>query len=103
MPGSAYVINKGINAPIEFKGLKGQYIWYLGIGLVVVLLLFVILYLCGLNTFVCLGIAVALGGGLFYWVYKTSATYGPSGLMKKAARRLMPGHIRSRSRACFMK
>jgi hypothetical protein len=30
---SVYKINKGINKPIEFKGLKAQYIGYLGIGI----------------------------------------------------------------------
>ena len=30
MANSVYVINKGINAPITFKGLKAQYIWWLG-------------------------------------------------------------------------
>ena len=33
MANSVYKINKGINKPIEFKGLKAQYIWYLGGGL----------------------------------------------------------------------
>lgn len=35
MSNSVYQINKGINKPIEFKGLKAQYIWYLGGGLVI--------------------------------------------------------------------
>ncbi|HMT97439.1 MAG TPA: DUF4133 domain-containing protein, partial [Ferruginibacter sp.] len=33
MSNSVYQINKGINRSIEFKGLKAQYIWYLGGGL----------------------------------------------------------------------
>ena len=42
MSNSVYQINKGINKPIEFKGLKAQYIWYLGGGLVALLILFAI-------------------------------------------------------------
>ena len=34
MASSIYGINKGVNRPAEFKGLKAQYIWYLGGGLV---------------------------------------------------------------------
>ena len=34
-----YTINKGINAPLVFKGLKAQYIAYLAVGLVVLLVL----------------------------------------------------------------
>ena len=40
-----YSINRGINRPLEFRGLKAQYIWHLGGGLVAVLILFSILYI----------------------------------------------------------
>nr|WP_262712406.1 DUF4133 domain-containing protein [Arachidicoccus ginsenosidivorans] len=36
-----YEINKGVNRAIEFRGLKAQYIYYLAVGLAVLLLLFV--------------------------------------------------------------
>ncbi len=65
MKTSVYKINKGINKPIEFKGLKEQYIWYLGGGLICLLILFAIPYICGLNTFVCLALILVLGTGLF--------------------------------------
>ena len=42
---SVYKINKGINKPIEFKGLKAQYIGYLGAGVIVLLILFAIFYM----------------------------------------------------------
>ena len=44
MGNSVYSVNKGINKSIEFKGLKAQYIWYLGGGVVALLILFAILY-----------------------------------------------------------
>ncbi len=40
MKTSVYRINKGINNPIGFKGLKAQYIWYLGGGLICLLIFF---------------------------------------------------------------
>jgi hypothetical protein len=43
MSASVYKINKGINKPIEFKGLKAQYIAYLGAGLITLLILFAVL------------------------------------------------------------
>src|SRR5687768_16654341 len=86
MATSVYNINKGINKPIEFKGLKAQYIGYLGGGLVVLLVLFSILYIIGVNMFICLGLIVILGTVLFVFVYKISNQYGQYGLMKKAAR-----------------
>lgn len=100
---SIYQINKGINKPIEFKGLKAQYIWYLGGGLLALLILFSILYICGVNTFVCLGLIVALGVGLFMYVYKLSHKYGEYGMMKKIAKRGIPKVIQSRTRIIFIK
>lgn len=100
---SVYSINKGINQPVVFKGLKAQYIWYLGGGLVGILILFAILYICGVNTFICLGIALAGGAFLFVWVYQLSNKYGEFGMQKKAAKRMLPSVIRNQSRKQFIK
>jgi hypothetical protein len=100
---SVYHINKGINKPIEFKGLKAQYIWYLGGGLVALLILFAIIYIAGLNVFVCLGIILTLGSALFMYVYKLSRTYGQYGLMKKIAKKAIPKCIKNHSRHVFKK
>lgn len=103
MSSSVYVLNKGINKPIEFKGLKAQYVWWLGGGLVGLLILFAILYIIGLNTFICLGIIAIAGTMLFVQIYKLSRTYGEHGLMKKIARRSVPTFIKSNSRTLFFK
>ena len=58
MTNSVYKINKGINKPIEFKGLKAQYIWWLGGGIVCLLLLFAILYFIGVNPYISIVIVV---------------------------------------------
>jgi hypothetical protein len=101
MSTSVYTINKGINKPIMFKGLKAQYIWYLGGGLLVLLILFAVLYICGLHPFSCLLVIGILGLGLFGYVYHLSHTYGPYGLMKKAARRYVPTYLKCYSRKVF--
>jgi len=103
MANSVYKINKGINKPIEFRGLKAQYIWYLGGGLVILLILFAILYVIGVNTFFCVGIIVILGTGLFMHVYTLSDKYGEHGMMKKVAKRGVPNTIKSYSRKVFCK
>jgi hypothetical protein len=102
MANSVYKINKGINKPIEFKGLKAQYIGYLGIGLVGLLIAFVILYIIGVNMFVCLAIIGGLGVALFMNVYRMSAKYGQYGLLKKAASRNVPEFVACRSRKIFI-
>ena len=103
MANSIYKINKGINKPIEFRGLKAQYIWYLGGGLVILLILFAILYVIGVNTFFCVGLIVILGTGLFMQVYSLSNKYGEHGMMKKVAKRGIPGTVKSYSRKVFVK
>jgi hypothetical protein len=102
MASSVYKINKGINKAIEFKGLKAQYIWYLGAGLVGLLLFFAILYFVGVHTYLCLTVSLVNGGLLLWYVYKLSYKYGQYGMMKKTARRMIPRIVRSRSRKVFL-
>lgn len=101
MAASVYQINKGINKPIEFKGLKAQYIAYLATGLIGLLLLFAVLYIVGVNMFVCLALTAILGTLLFMTVYRMSDKYGQHGLLKKMASRSIPDFIRCTSRRAF--
>lgn len=98
-----YEINRGINKPIEFKGLKAQYIWWLGAGIGLLLILFSICYLAGVNLYVCIGVTGALGCGLFSQVYRLSHKYGVHGLMKVGARNRVPSAISSNSRLLFIR
>lgn len=96
-----YEINKGINKPIEFQGLKAQYIVYLAIGLVVLLLAFAIFYIIGLPVYFCVAFTGFSGALLFFMVYRYSHKYGQYGLLKKAAKRHTPVYIRFYSRKVF--
>lgn len=100
--GSIYQINKGINKPIEFKGLKAQYIGYLAVGLVVLLVLFAAMYIIGVNLFVCVAVIAISGTTLFMTVFRFSNKYGQYGLLKKAAKRYIPLFIKSKSRKVFI-
>lgn len=99
---SVYKINKGINKPIEFKGLKAQYIWYLGIGVFILMIVFATIYILGINMFLCVGIIAILGTLLFVGVYRLSDTYGQHGLIKKLARRNIPASITANTRKTFI-
>lgn len=103
MANSVYQINKGINQSIEFKGLKAQYIWYLGGGVVGLLIVFAVIYIIGLPIYCC--IVIILGGGtlLVMKIYRMSHKYGEHGLMKALARKQVPKVIKSGSRKVFMK
>lgn len=97
-----YNINKGVNKSPEFKGLKAQYIWWLGGGLIGILVLFAILYVLGVNTFITLGIALGGAAWVIVFVYRLSNTYGEHGMMKKAARRSVPKVVKAYTRKIFL-
>jgi hypothetical protein len=101
MTNSVYQINKGINQSIEFKRLKAQYIWYLGGGVVVLMILFAAMYLIGLPSFVCVVIIGISGTLLILYLYRMSHKYGEHGMMKALAKRQVPKVIRVQSRKIF--
>ena len=49
-----YPINKGIGRPVEFKGLKAQYLFIFAGGLLALFILFVILYMVGIGQWICI-------------------------------------------------
>jgi len=103
MSNSVYQVNKGINKSIEFKGLKAQYIWYLGGGIAALLVVFSAMYLIGLPSLICVGVILIAGALLVLKVYGMSNKYGEHGLMKAMARKQVPKIIKIRGREIFLK
>lgn len=87
---SVYQINKGVNRSVVFKGLKAQYIWWLGIAVVVLLLLFVMMYIIGVPVPMCLLVFFGSGGWWCRWLYRMNRMHGEHGLQKKIAARSIP-------------
>jgi len=102
MATSIYMINKGVNRSIELKGLKAQYIWYLAIGLVALMVLFSILYIIGIHPFICMGVIGGSGTFMVMRIYAISNKYGEFGMLKKLAGRRVPKVVRLCSREVFM-
>lgn len=93
-----YTVNKGVNRPISFKGLQAQYILYLGIGLVVLLLVFAMGYVLGLS-FWTNGVACGFMGYLLVeGTFKMNRKYGRHGLKKRLVHRKVPLGIKVRDR-----
>ncbi|OXA78630.1 protein of unknown function [Flavobacterium aquidurense] len=103
MSNSVYQINKGINQSIEFKGLKAQYIWYLGGGVVALMILFAVMYIVGLPSLFCVGLVGTAGAFLVFKIYKMSNQYGEYGMMKAVAKKQIPKCIKVYSRGIFIK
>jgi Domain of unknown function (DUF4133) len=102
MVNSIYKINKGINKAIEFKGLKAQYIWWVGGGLIGLLILFAVMYIAGVNAFICIAVILGAGCGWMMYVFKISNKYGEHGMKKAIAKKSIPKLIKCNSRSMFM-
>ncbi|WP_313491990.1 MULTISPECIES: DUF4133 domain-containing protein [Sphingobacterium] len=103
MANSVYKINKGINKSIEFKGFKGQYIWYLAIVILCLLVIFALLYFLGINQYLCLLICGSSAIVSIQKIYRLSKKYGEHGLSKMMARKSVPKVLKSVDRNLFFK
>jgi len=97
MPTTIYDTHRAINRPVRFKGLVAQYLVMTAAALVLDLLLFIILYITGLNPLADMALAFGLGAAAVSTAYRLSRKYGEYGLMKKRARKKVPKYIRFRS------
>lgn len=93
-----YPVNKGAGNPVEFKGLKSQYLFVFAGGLVMVLLAVVILYLVGVDQWICISFGNISGGLLVWMTFRLNARYGEHGLMKLLAEKRHPRYLIHRKR-----
>ena len=91
-----YNINKGIGQSVEFKGLKAQYLFIFAGGLLAVFVLFIILYLVGINQWVCIGTGVVSASLLVWLTFALNRRYGEHGLMKRLSNRQHPRFLINR-------
>ncbi|MDV3662679.1 conjugal transfer protein TraF [Elizabethkingia anophelis] len=91
-----YNINKGIGRTVEFKGLKAQYLFIFAGGLLSTLILIMILYMTGVNSYVCLALGAAASSILIWKTFSLNKKYGEHGLMKLGAKKKHPRYIISR-------
>jgi hypothetical protein len=93
MNNTTFNINKGIGRTVEFKGLKAQYLFIFAGGLLGILILTMILYMAGVNSYICL-FTGAGGASLIIWqTFKLNRKYGEYGLMKIGAKSKHPKYI----------
>lgn len=90
---SNYNINKGIGRTVEFRGLKAQYLFIFAGGLLGTLILVMILYMIGVNSYICLLLGAG-GASLIVWqTFSLNKKYREHGLMKIAANKRHPRYI----------
>ena len=93
-----YPINKGIGRSVEFKGLKAQYLFIFVGGLLALFVLFVILYMIGIDQWICIGFGVVSASVLVWQTFALNARYGEHGLMKPGATKSHPRYLLNRRR-----
>lgn len=93
-----YSINKGIGKSAEFYGLKSQYLFIFAGGLIAVFVLFVILYMIGINQMICIAFGLVAAGTLVWGTFHLNDKYGEYGLMKVQSKANHPKYIINRMR-----
>ncbi len=91
-----YNINKGIGKSVEFKGLKAQYLFIFAVGLLSVFVVFVIMYMVGIDQWTCIGFGVIAASVLVWMTFNLNEKYGEHGLMKVMAVRQHPRYLINR-------
>lgn len=93
-----YPINKGIGRSVEFQGLKSQYLFIFAGGLLALFVLFVILYMAGVNQWICIGFGGSAASILVWQTFSLNKKYGEHGLMKRSALHSHPRYLLNRRR-----
>jgi hypothetical protein len=91
-----YPINKGIGKPAEFQGLKAQYLFIFAGGLLGLFVVFVVMYMIGVNQWFCIVFGIVAALTLVYGTFHLNRKYGEHGLMKAQARSNHPWYVINR-------
>ena len=93
-----FTINKGINKPVEFQGLKSQYLFIFAGGLLGIVILFMVMYMSGVPQIICIGFALLTAPLLTWQTFSLNKKYGRHGLMKQQAVKRYPRRLINRRR-----
>ena len=90
--------NTCIGRPVEFMGLKAQYLFIFCGGPLALFVLFVLLYMVGMGQWICIGFGGAWCSLLVWQTFALNTRYGEHGLMKLGAARSHPRYLINRRR-----
>jgi hypothetical protein len=96
----SYKIYKGLEQSVEFKGLVGRFIWWLGAAIVLQLLLFALLYLLHVALWFCVMQTLVSGTTSYIYLSRLSKKYGEVGWIKKGCRVFIPKRIKGMYFSC---
>ena len=70
---AVYQINKGIGRSPEFKGLCSQYLFIFAGGLLAILIAFMVLYMAGVNQWICIALGIISASVLVWATFHLNA------------------------------
>ena len=76
--------------------LKAQYLFIFAGGLLAVFIVFVVMYMAGVDQWICIGFGVIAASALVWLTFNLNAKYGENGLMKLMAKRQHPRYLINR-------
>lgn len=86
-----YVVNKGVGRPLDFYGLKEQFILYFAAGIVVAVAIYFVLAF--ISQFIAVTVAALVAVADYFLCYYLNAKYGVCGMSKSFAMRSCPERI----------
>lgn len=101
MKPTTYRLYRDVNREVEYRGLTGVYIVYLGAGAVAILLIIAMLNAAKLSFYTCAGTALILAAVLFHTIYRLHKKYGRYGGARKRRAAAMPRSTIIRSREIY--
>lgn len=96
-----YTINKGVNRPLDFYGLKETYIFYFVGGLLCAILVYFLLQF--LSNWVAIPAALVVAAASYFVTYYLNNKYGANGLSKRLAQNACPKRIQLKRTRCLIK
>ena len=91
-----YSVNRGIGRSAEFRGLQSQYLFIFAGGLLGLFVVFVVMYMAGVNQLICIMFGIAAACTLVYGTFHLNRKYGEHGLMKAQAKGNHPRYVINR-------
>lgn len=89
-----FKVNKGVGRPIDFFGIKSQYIIYFAVGIGLALISYFVLQF--FTSWLCFAVAVAIAVADYVVVITLSRKYGVNGMAEKDATKMYPDVIVAR-------
>lgn len=95
-----YTINKGVNRPLDFYGLKETYIFYFVGGLLCAILVYFLLQF--LSNWVAIPASLVVAAASYFVTYYLNNKYGANGLSKRLAQNACPKRIQLKRTRCLI-